>query len=174
MMNNDAYKMTDDTSVPDQTNGILEEPASRGPGGWLVPTIVVAVIIGLVAVALLRGQTNYDPTTPEGAVQEYLQAIVDQRWEDALEVLDPEVFAECRPEHLSSNIWQEDFTAVHTATREGQFTTYVVVRFDHQDGGLIGGWSWSTEFALVERGGLWYITEDPWPHFRYLCSFGRG
>lgn len=137
---------------------------------WLVPALIVVVVVGLVAIALGRGQANFDPTTPEGAVQEYLQAIRQERWQDAIDVLDLEQFQGCQPHHLSSQISEESFNAVHLGTYYDGNLAYVDVEFRHSDGGVFGGWSWNNTFVLVERDGLWYLTDDPWPYFQFLCS----
>lgn len=78
--------------------------------GWLLPVGLAAVVVTLVAIALTRGPVELDPDTAEGAVQEYLLAINEKRWEDAIEVLHPQWRGECTGDDLAS-FANFDFTA---------------------------------------------------------------
>lgn len=156
--------MTEAPRQPESDEGL--PPAS--PRRWLVPVLVGAAIIALVIVALLRGETSFDPTSPEGAVQEYLQALADGRWDDALDVLDPQIFETCRGSHIADYVWSS-FSASHESTVHGPRDVYVNVTLEFGDGGVWGGWRDTTQFTLTEIDGLWYITDDPWPHFRDSC-----
>jgi len=168
MMDNAASEMNDAPDYPTADDGPdLATPTLKR---WLIPVLVAVAVIALVVIALLRGQIQFDPTSPEGAVQEYLQAIVDKRWEDALAVLDPQAFETCGPEHISSHVWDQEFTASHVGTNYGSTFTFVEVQFEYRDGGPWGGGGWWEQFTLFEENGLWYITDDPWPNFRFSCS----
>lgn len=136
---------------------------------WAVPAVLVVAVVALVAVALLRGPSSFDPTTPEGAVQDYLLAISDQRWEDAFAVLDPDSFPGCEPEDIRAG-HIEPFTATHDGTRiqAGRAMVDVRLRFSDQ-GGIGGGWESWEQFTLVERDSFWYITGEPWPYFHWNC-----
>ncbi|MCI0544521.1 MAG: hypothetical protein L0Z49_08785 [Actinobacteria bacterium] len=138
---------------------------------WLVPTAAVVGVVVLVAIALLRGPTTFDPTTPEGAVQEYLVAIEGSQWEDAFAILDPDSFAECDPEDIAANGEQQPFTAVHDNTEISGDTAFVLVRLQFGDQGPLGtGWTQQEQFTLTESDGFWYLTQDPWPYFRWACE----
>lgn len=166
-MDNAFDEMTENPHQP-----VEEQVASSNPWRpWLVPALVGIGVIILVVIALTRGETRFDPASPEGAVQEYLQAISERRWADALEVVDPQIAEGCRPNDLSMHVW-DSFTASYEGTTQGPNTVYINVRLDYGDRGIWGGggWSQSVQFALIEIDGLWYITDDPWPNFRDSCG----
>jgi hypothetical protein len=127
-------------------------------------------VVALVAIALTRGPTSFDPTSPEGAVQDYLLAVSQSRWDDAYAILDPEAFEGCEPSDIAAAGAQE-FTAVHDSTETAGINTVVTVRLMFGDAGPFGsGWEQPERFILVERDGFWYITQDPWPYFRWSCE----
>lgn len=165
--------MTNDTppteAPPDDQ--VDEQDGYRIPTArWAVPAGLMILVIGLVAAALLRGPTHFDPITPEGAVQDYLLAITEQRWEDAFAVLDPQSFPDCQPEDIMAGDVRP-FTAVHDGTSQQGAETLVSVRFRFNDqGGIGGGWESWEQFVLIERDGFWYITGEPWPYFRWGCE----
>lgn len=139
---------------------------------WLWPAVIGTVVIALAAIALLREPVLLDPTTPEGTVQEYLQAISDQDFDKAFETLDPESFADCTPSDIQRSGWEENFTASlpQTSDPSGE-RVFVEVTMHFGDSGLFGGgWDSFETFVLVERDGFWWITEDPWPYFRWSCD----
>jgi hypothetical protein len=155
---------------------------------------VIAVgVVALVGIALARGPAQLDPSTAEGTVQEYLQAISDQRWEDAYAVLDEQRFADCGPEDIanvnpgpfSATLGQSDDSGVEIPIAPGggfdngipgtttppDDTALVQVTLRFGEGGVFGsGWEQWETFSLVSRDGFWWISEDPWPYFRWSCS----
>ena len=48
------------------------------------------VIVGLLLVALTREPVTLDPNTPEGTVQNYLQAVADRDYEGAFNLIHPD------------------------------------------------------------------------------------
>jgi hypothetical protein len=137
---------------------------------WAIPAIGIVAVIGLVAVALSRGPTTFDPTTPEGAVQEYLLAVSQGQWEQAFNILDPDSFDGCEPSDIAA-AGQQSFTAVHESTDANDINATVLVRLRFGEMGLFGSGYESTEqFSLIESDGFWYITQDPWPYFRWSCE----
>ena len=159
--------MTEDTREP------LGQPAeTRVPTAtWAIPVVAIAAIIGLVAIALTRGPTSFDPTTPEGAVQDYLLAVSQSRWDDAFAVLDPDSFENCEPGDIANSGQQGEFIASHDSTETAGANTLVNVRLRFGDSGMFGsGWESYEQFTLVEQDGFWYITQDPWPYFRWSCE----
>ncbi|TDI55747.1 MAG: hypothetical protein E2O96_04660, partial [Acidobacteria bacterium] len=62
---------------------------------WLWPLGIGLTVVALAIVALVREPVQLDPSTPEGTVQEYLQAISDEDYNKAFELLDPEGFEGC-------------------------------------------------------------------------------
>lgn len=158
-----------------------------GPARWLVPAALAVVVLVLVVVALVRDPQVLDPATPEGVVQTYLQAISDQRWEDAYAALDPAALADCDPLDISASTPSQPFTASLGSGRgrEPEITTTngtgpaeattrvgVTLRFG-SDGLFSSSWETSEIFRLVDKEGRWLITGDPWPYFSWACGSHR-
>ncbi len=163
----DNEVVTQDQNPPLQEDRVTDATPPSAWRSWLVPSLVTLGIIALVAIALLRGNAQYDPTTPEGAVQEYLQALADKRWQDALDVLDPVRFAGCEEHHITS-IFIPVFSARHDSTHISGSNAQVGVFFEATEGAMWGN-SWWEQFTLYEDGGFWYITDHPWPYFANNC-----
>lgn len=160
---------------------------------WGVPAGIAAAVLVLVLVALVRDPVQLDPETPEGTVQEYLQAISEERWDDAYEVLDPQRFGDCGPADIAAAAPGTPFTAslqiqggdvvverfeeiggegVETTTTsppEDEAAVEVTLRF--ADSGPFGSGGWTTHevFEVVSRDGFWWISGEPWPHFGWSC-----
>lgn len=147
-----------------------DEPGRRLPG-WLFPAVFTAVVVALGVVALARGDAEPDPATPEGALRVYLQAISERDWDSAFAMLHPEDFAGCEPEDIARATYGEVFTALHRETllRNGRATVSIDLRFG--SGGLFDPtWTNRVDFEMVQRDGLWLVSGDTWPHFRWACQ----
>lgn len=147
----------------------------RSSPKWLWPAVIGGLVAALVVIALVRDPILLDPTTPEGTVQEYLQAISDEDWEGAFELLDPDSFEGCDAADIQRVTWQNTFTA--SLPEEGEppagEQVFVVVTMRFGDGGPFGGgWSSDETFVLISNEGFWWITEDPWPYFHWECTEG--
>lgn len=156
---------------------------------WIVPLSVAAGVLILGAIALLREPAQFDPTTPEGTVQEYLQAISDENYDRAFEVLLPESFNGCDAQDIARAA-PDDFYSASLRSNGGGFDEFrfdtdfggdpgfidpdvwVEVTIQRGDGGgpFGGGWEEWASIGLVEEGGFWWIVGDPWPHFVWSCA----
>ena len=154
--------------------------------GWLLPVVLGAAVIALVAIALSRGPVTLDPDTAEGTVQEYLLAISEERWDDAVAVVHDEWRGRCDGSDLEM-FSQGDFSAelgappgfaVSGGFVEGDVTgptipdntTQVDVTISHRDGGGLGGnWEEYVAFEVSDDGDFWWIVGDPWPYFVWNC-----
>ena len=156
--------------------------------GWVFPVVLGVVVVGLVAIALSRRPAQLDPDTPEGTVQEYLLAVDEQRYEDALAVLHPGIGEVCQPEDLRQSS-PPDFTARlgHSSDRFGDVgivsteevpgrqlpagTDFVEVTITRDDGGGFGsGWDEYVVFELAQDDDFYWIVGEPWPYFTWNCS----
>lgn len=141
---------------------------------WLLAAGVGLVVLVLVVVALVRDPIQLDSSTPEGAVQAYLQAISDENYERAYEMLDPARFDECVPGDIARYAPGDPFTASlddqgGEPTRDGEIRV-VTVRMSFGTDGMFGpGWETWESFELISQDGFWWITGDPWPHFGWEC-----
>ena len=157
--------------------------------GWLLPVILGIAVVALVAVALTRGPVTLEPDTAEGTVQEYLVAISEERWDDAVAVIHDDWRGRCRGEDLA-RFSQGDFSAelgvpsgfggfgVGGGFAEGEEpgptipanTTAVEVTITHDQGGGIGSsWEEFVVFEVTDDGDFWWIVSDPWPYFIWNC-----
>ncbi|HUG31879.1 MAG TPA: hypothetical protein VMM14_03210 [Acidimicrobiia bacterium] len=158
--------------------------------GWLLPAGLAVLVAALVVVALTRGPTEFDPDTPEGAIQEYLIAINEERWDDAIEVLHEDWREGCDGSDVAGSS-PGPFTA--TLSTNGQSSgrisdefgepprppgqspptlpdevTRVEVDIRHGE-----GFTEQVMFELVDDGEFWWLVGDPWPHFMWNCEGRR-
>jgi hypothetical protein len=161
--------------------------SERKVPGWLLPAGVVVVVVALVTIALARGPVELDPDTPEGAVQEYLLAISQQRYDDAMEVLHEEWRGGCEGGDLANfppgdfsaelgsepgfGVIREDFMGAPGEVAPPTIpddAVQVEVIINHQPGG-VGSWSEPVVFELAFDGDFWWLVGDPWPYFIWSC-----
>lgn len=160
---------------------------------WLWPLGIGLTVVALVIVALVREPVQLDPSTPEGTVQEYLQAISDEDYNKAFELLDPEGFEGCTTSDLARSAPRDSFTATmgFSGDAERGFERFgpvdedgrppsrelvsvdVTLRFDTGDV-FSGSWDQYETFFLISENGSWWITDDPnpWPYFTWDCQRG--
>lgn len=158
---------------------------SRRPS-WLFPAGLFALVVVLVVIALSREPAALDPATPEGVVQEYLQSIRDDRWDDALVLVHPEWRGECTADSIETYIGT-DFTArLGSDDVVERFepipedfgdapepTKTVEVTITHRSGaGLGSSWTEGVTFQLTDESGDWLLAGDPWPYFTWSCREG--
>lgn len=141
---------------------------------WLLPAGIGLLVVVLVAVALVREPVQLDRSTPEGTVQEYLQAIGDKDYDRALEILHPDEFEGCVAADIARSAPNDPFTASleDAESERGDDNEVVVsVRMRFGTGGMFGSsWeNWET-FTLRSENGVWHITGQPWPHFHWECA----
>jgi hypothetical protein len=163
----------------------------RSIPAWAIPTALGVLVVGLVIISLVRGPVEMDPDSPEGAVQQYLLAVDDRRWEDALEVFHPQWRGSCTADDLVG-YHVDDFTAQLGQGDSGMFGSRGMVDTFEQVGGEIeeqplpGGtefidvtithtdafgstWDEWVQFELVDDDDFWWIVGDPWPYFVWNC-----
>ncbi|HSM00862.1 MAG TPA: hypothetical protein VK960_00265 [Acidimicrobiia bacterium] len=163
--------------------------------GWALPAGLGVLVVALVTLALTRGPVSFDPDTPEGTVQEYLTAISEERWDDAIEVFHEDWRGECEGSDLAASA-PDRFTAELGSDRSGERiveetfgpvppgedsqvtvpedVTRVAVTIRHNETGALGtGWSENATFQLVDEEGFWWLVGEPWPYFTWSCGVGR-
>ena len=157
--------------------------------GWVLPAGVVVLVAVLVVIALVRGPVALDPDTPEGTVQEYLLALSQGRYDEALEVVHEEWRGACEASDLEG-FAQGDFSAelgndagfgqvreefVGVAGGEEPPPTIpddavqVEVTIHHDPGAGMRSWSEFVVFELAPDDDFWWLVGDPWPHFVWSC-----
>lgn len=137
---------------------------------WLLPIVALSVIIILSAIALTRKPVELDPDTPEGVLQTYLQAIADEDYGQAYDFLSTEIQADCAPADIANNVYYETFNATLGDTTELGDSTIVEASIQFGATPLDpGSDGYYEQFFLIQEGGEWVITSDPWPFFTYGC-----
>ncbi|MGD2042365.1 MAG: hypothetical protein PVJ28_01870 [Acidimicrobiia bacterium] len=164
---------------------------TRAFSDWLLPVGLGVLVVVLVVVALTRGPVELDPDTPEGTVQEYLLAIDEGRWDDAVAVIHPDWLGECDGEDLSrfaqgdftaelgapgefgGGIVREEFTVIGDDLGEplpaSDETVEVTIRHTGTGGVFGAGWDEYVIFEMSDDGEFWWIVSDPWPYFVWNC-----
>jgi hypothetical protein len=163
--------------------------------GWVVPLGLIVLVGGLVAIALSRGPVELDPDSPEGTVQEYLVAISEERWDDAIEVVHEDWRGGCEGSDLAA-LPQGDFSAELGTEGQGEFfvdrgvavapgepqapatipddAAQVEVTINHSNDGALGSsWSEYVVFELSNDGDFWWLVGDPWPYFTWACQASK-
>lgn len=166
---------------------------TRGISGWLLPAGLGVLVVALVAIALTRGPVELDPDTAEGTVQEYLMAVDEGRWDEAVAVIHSDWLGNCDGEDLAG-FAQGDFTAELGAPGgfsggivteqfaeipgddpggelppSGDTTVEVTIRHGGSGGMFGSGWDEYVIFEMTEEGEFWWIAGDPWPYFVWSC-----
>jgi len=143
---------------------VTPAPAHRGPDRTLVAVLVaigVIVVVALVVVLTRGSAAPLDPSTPEGVVQRYAQAVADGDDDAALDYLAPTSELECYDYDTGAE--RARLTFVNTDIAGGRAT--VTVKLTTTYGYGLFGSSQSTyeeRFELEKNGADWQITEAPY------------
>lgn len=143
-----------------------------GTSWWIGGLAVVAVVV-LVVVALTRDPVTLDADTPEGTVQIYLQAVNDEDYQRAFDLIDPIVTDGCTPADIAAARFEDSFTAVLVSSETFDNTASVEVDlgFGATPGPFDPGRSgYSEYFELTHSNDDWLISSDPWPYFTWRCD----
>ena len=138
---------------------------------WFVGGFILAIGL-LLAIALNREPVALDPNTPEGTVQNYLQAISDEDYAGALNFIHPESDQDCTPADLAAAT-PTTFPATlgETTTQGSSSLVRVTIRegspepepFSPSRG------SYEAFFDLENETGQWLIIGSPWPYYDWRC-----
>ena len=147
---------------------------------WLIVggAVLAVLLAASVIVALARGESEFDPGSPELAVQKYLKALVESDFETAESLWSPELREDCSFEDFLLNskrglgllsgarITLDDVQTV------GE-TTIVSIRVVRTTGGGIFGPSErvsSYDYTVRKFDGDWRIIGHTWPADRCIRS----
>lgn len=168
--------------------------SESGWGRWLLPVGLGVAVVALVAIALNRGPAELDPDTAEGTVQEYLLAINQKRWDDAVAVIHPQWLGDCDGDDLAQYADFEFTAELGRGDTNGFGGVVVEERFDvigsedepveefpvvdtqidvtirRGDSPVFGpGWDEYVVFEMVDEDDFWWVSGDPWPYFVWNC-----
>lgn len=141
------------------------------PSRLLAGGVVVLVLAALVTVLLVgREPEDLPPGTPEAAVQEYLDAVLDGDDEAAAALFTPT--NPCTVLDLENAWVDEDVRVTLDDVRVDGKAARVEVTVASSGGGLVpDAWSEEQTFRLSEIDGDWLISGVPWPLFECGASF---
>lgn len=132
----------------------------------ILGTVGVLVVVAVVAIAL-RPPATFDPATPEGAVQGYLEAVFDEDESTAVGYLEPK--SPCDERDISDASVDNSARVVLVDTEVDGDTARVEVEVTFSRGqGPFDSYEYSQNesFDLVDSGNRWLLTGEPWPvHF---------
>lgn len=129
--------------------------------GVILAIIGVAVVIALAVVFLRGAPETLDPATPEGVVQAYTVAVLDQDRPSALSHLVPELAKDCGP--TDAGLAGLRMTLVSSTVRATSATVRVTLT-TNSGAGPLGNSEYSNEdsFTLQKVGDVWLIDTAPW------------
>ena len=137
-------------------------------GGFVVALVAIAVVLAV------QPPPEFDPATPEGAVQGYVRAVLDEDAGLAFSYLTDDVQRNCRAGELR-NVTPDSARVVIAHTEITGDTAQVEVRITETydegpftEGPLGGGRDTFDETLFLELDdGRWLIAERPWPIHTY-------
>jgi hypothetical protein len=133
--------------------------------GWLLPTLGGVVVVALVAAGVLRDAPELDPSTPEGTVQAYLEAVFDGDQEAAAALTE----GECDT-NLGPGIQVEGVSATLKSVEGDENQATVIVKMSQPSTEPFGGLSeWEEWFSLLNHDGTWMIQQQVWPYYAGEC-----
>lgn len=129
--------------------------------------VVIATISLIVVLATRQETTQLDSNSPEGAVQQYLQAVSDRDFNAALTYLSED--SKCTVEDFDRAYIQDSLRVGLSETAENEATAVVTVSIQSSNGDPFGGtYTEERNFRLVNSDTGWKITGIPWP--TYECG----
>ncbi len=146
--------------------GVMDKQASNKILITVIGLVVASLLISGVILAF-RDVPELDPSTPEGAVQGYVQAIVERDDKTALEFLHPDLREKCE-EELSHQYWREDASQVRLIdVRIDGNEARIEIEIENRSDPM-SSWSHNEIIDLELIDGSWLIVRDPWP--AYFCD----
>lgn len=128
------------------------------------------VVLGLLIVAAIVGSatstTDYEPGTPEAAVQSYFQAFIDDRPTDAYRLYSADLAESCNRALIDRYSPPVSRVVLDEVTTEGSAATVVVrITETFNDGPLLTDENTFTEtLSLITEDGRWVFDQVPWPY----------
>ncbi len=119
---------------------------------------VAATAIGVITLIGLGGSDapRRDPATPAGAVQTYLEALLDGRTADAAALLDPS--SDCSARDLDTAYVPQSVRIDLLDVQSTADSAQVRIHVEQSTGDPFG-----RTVRLLRSGGVWRITGVPWP-----------
>jgi hypothetical protein len=148
----------------DDTEVTPPPTARRGPDRTLVAILVaigVIVVVALVVVLSRGAAAPLDPSTPEGVVQRYAQAVADGDDEAALEYLTTDAKERCEGFYETSDRARLTFVDTNVSGDTATVTVNLTTTYGYSLFGSSQS-SYEEQFRLMKSGGGWLISEAPY------------
>ena len=143
------------------------EEGRRLPG-WVLPVVGVGAVIVLVLIGLNREPEQYDPESPEGAVQAYIAALVDGDFETAASFW---AEGDCLPGSIEPTGGAPDISAsLVSVDGNDDEATVVIAITDNTTDPLNGIYEFEEWFTLVNGDDGWKIRQLAWPYWDQICE----
>lgn len=144
---------------------------------WLIGTVVGVVLVAVVAVVVtgVREPPALPESSPEAAVQRYLQAVADGDREAIEDSYTPEMRAGCedqgpghRPPFPDQRMsFDADLVETHEIDDDTVDVRVRVTEYSGEPPFGGGGYDHTESFRVERVDGAWGIAEASWPH--YVC-----
>lgn len=149
-------------------SGFPRKSLSRDTRILLWSGVAVGVLVVVAVVLTFVDRPRLDPSTPEGVVQRYLQAVVEGRRSLARSYLSDRLQDECDsgfPRYVSRDAYRIEWIDTVVDGSEA----WVDVLVAEEDLGILDSYyEFNAAFALEESADGWRITDQEWPW--YGCS----
>jgi hypothetical protein len=147
---------------------------------WLIGggAVLVVLLVASASLALTRGETQFEPNSPEYAVQQYVRALVREEFEAAETMWSPDLQQDCSVEvfvvdaRRSLDNLSEARITLDDAKTVGE-TTIVSLNVIRTTGGDIFGpseYENTYDFGAQKFDGDWRISGHTWPSDRCIRS----
>lgn len=148
-----------------------------------LPLLIMGVVVGLavlvtVALVAFRGNTNFEPGTPEAALQDFLEAGFDGESDVMIGLLTEPAQTKCRTDLERDRF--DSFSSEMRAELEDMSVTGTTAsaRVEFHHGGNSdpfdnSRWSFDEHFELEQVDGEWLVATAGWPWQFAECTGGR-
>jgi hypothetical protein len=127
----------------------------------------IAIVAVIVVVSVKEPIAQLDKDSPEGAVQQYLGAITDRDFSQAITYLSSDT--KCTVEDFDRAYIQDSLRIGLSDLTETETTATVMVKVEYSNGDPFGGVYGETQtFRLTKADSGWKINGIPWP--TYECG----
>ena len=131
--------------------------------GWVLPVVGVLAVVALVLIGLNREPEQFDPESPEGAVQSYIAALVDGDFETAATIW---AEGDCLPVSSEPTEGAPDISATLVSVEgDDEEATVVIAITDNTSDPLDGLSEFQEWFNLVNEDAGWKIRQLSWPYW---------
>ena len=128
---------------------------------------IIAILAVVVVVGANRETEQLDRATPEGVVQEYLNAVIEGDFDAAAAKFDPA--GSCKVDDLDKAYFDNDVRVTLINSSETSTGAVVRVQVEVPSGAPLGGYYGEDHtFRLVKADTGWLISGIPWP--MYECG----